>query len=233
MKKSIKENFFKKSIGSRTAWVFGIGPSTIPYLLPDCLQNSKEAPAFRRATESFLKIGDDIAIAKLQALEKSTGVIFWIYLHLSGHSPYGADTSGKKTGLWLPKKNQNLDGYQNPQFGVEISSANHGDNRVCQCGLLLLLITGTTDDLSEDCLRLNGLDSRLSDGKKKTSVMLWLHGGGFTNGNFAVEQGRLTMEENFCPKKGDFFFFFLLKRVLFSFFFFFFFFLFIIYIDFD
>ncbi len=42
------------------------------------------------------------------------------------------------------------------------------------------------DDVSEDCLRLNVWTPAIADGKKRP-VIVWLHGGGYTNGN-AIEQ---------------------------------------------
>jgi para-nitrobenzyl esterase len=42
------------------------------------------------------------------------------------------------------------------------------------------------DDVSEDCLKLNVWTPAIADGKKR-AVMVWLHGGGYANGN-AIEQ---------------------------------------------
>src|SRR3990170_1287087 len=55
------------------------------------------------------------------------------------------------------------------------------------------------DDVSEDCLKLNVWTPALNDGKKRP-VMVWLHGGGYTNGN-AIEQDGYH-GENFS-RKGD------------------------------
>ncbi|OFY62030.1 MAG: carboxylesterase, partial [Bacteroidetes bacterium RBG_13_43_22] len=51
------------------------------------------------------------------------------------------------------------------------------------------------DDVSEDCLRLNVFTPAIADGKKRP-VMVWLHGGGFTNGN-GIEQDGYN-GENLC-----------------------------------
>ncbi len=44
------------------------------------------------------------------------------------------------------------------------------------------------DDVSEDCLRLNVWTPAIADGQKRP-VMVWLHGGGYTNGNGIEQDG--------------------------------------------
>jgi para-nitrobenzyl esterase len=53
--------------------------------------------------------------------------------------------------------------------------------------------------VSEDCLKLNIWTPGLADGRKRP-VLVWLHGGGYTNGN-AIEQDGYD-GENFS-RKGD------------------------------
>lgn len=184
--KSNRREFFKK-IGVGTA---GIGiASTIPFT--SCASESKEAPP---SDEQFLKIGDDIAIANTSSGKVRGYILNDIYTYLG--IPYGADTSGKnrfmapqKPEPWTDTKPTIWWGNTAPQImdnryaNVDYSFADHWNY----------------DDLSEDCLRLNVWTPALSDGKKRP-VMLWLHGGGFTNGN-AVEQDGYH-GENFA-KKGD------------------------------
>lgn len=55
------------------------------------------------------------------------------------------------------------------------------------------------DDVSEDCLRLNVFTPAVNDGKKRP-VIVWLHGGGFTNGN-GIEQDGYNGEN--LSRKGD------------------------------
>src|SRR5882762_9972388 len=55
------------------------------------------------------------------------------------------------------------------------------------------------DDVSEDCLRINVWTPAINDGKKRP-VMVWLHGGGYTNGN-GIEQDGYN-GENFS-RRGD------------------------------
>jgi para-nitrobenzyl esterase len=54
------------------------------------------------------------------------------------------------------------------------------------------------DDVSEDCLRLNIWTPALGDGKKRP-VLVWLHGGGFTNGNGIEQDG--YHGENFSKRR--------------------------------
>jgi len=55
------------------------------------------------------------------------------------------------------------------------------------------------DDVSEDCLKLNIWTPALDDGGNRP-VMVWLHGGGYTNGNGIEQDG--YMGEN-LSRKGD------------------------------
>ena len=54
------------------------------------------------------------------------------------------------------------------------------------------------DDVSEDCLKLNVWTNGIADGKKRP-VLVWLHGGGFTNGNGIEQDG--YHGENFAKSK--------------------------------
>ena len=49
-------------------------------------------------------------------------------------------------------------------------------------------ITGIMMTFSEDCLSLNVFTPGYNDGKKR-AVMVWLHGGGWTNGNGIEHDG--------------------------------------------
>jgi para-nitrobenzyl esterase len=55
------------------------------------------------------------------------------------------------------------------------------------------------DDVSEDCLKLNVWTPAIADGGKRP-VMVWLHGGGYTNGN-AIEQDGYNGEN--LSRKGN------------------------------
>jgi para-nitrobenzyl esterase len=131
--------------------------------------------------EQILFIGDDIAIADTQYGKVQGFMLGGIY-HFRG-IPYGADTSGANRFMppqkpapwegtlpavwWGDSAPQIMDGrYDN----LWSSYADHWNY----------------DDVSEDCLRLNVWTPALNDGGRRP-VMVWLHGGGYTNGN-AIEQ---------------------------------------------
>lgn len=144
--------------------------------------------------DQYLQIGDDIAIAETSFGKVQGYILKGVYTYLG--IPYGADTSGKnrfmapqKPQPWTDIKPAIWWGNTAPQImdrryaNVHYSFADHWNY----------------DDVSEDCLRLNVWTPAIADGKKRP-VMLWLHGGGFTNGN-AIEQDGYH-GENFA-KKGD------------------------------
>lgn len=142
----------------------------------------------------YLKIGDDIAVADTSFGKIRGYQLNGVYTFLG--IPYGADTAGKNR-FMPPQKPQKWEGIKDtiwwgntaPQImdrryaNVHYSFADHWNY----------------DDVSEDCLKLNVWTNALADGKKRP-VMVWLHGGGFTNGN-AIEQDGYH-GENFA-KKGD------------------------------
>lgn len=144
--------------------------------------------------EQFLQIGDEIALATTTYGKIRGYQLNGIFTFLG--VPYGADTSGKNR-FMPPQKPEKWEGVKDtiwwgntaPQImdrryaNVHASFADHWNY----------------DDVSEDCLRLNIWTPAISDGKKR-AVMVWLHGGGFTNGN-AIEQDGYH-GENFS-RKGD------------------------------
>ena len=138
----------------------------------------------------LLFIGDNIALADTQ-YGKVKGYILRGINYFLG-IPYGADTSGPNR-FMPPQKPKPWDdifpavwwGNSAPQnmekryANVYQSWADHWNY----------------DDVSEDCLRLNIFTPAINDGKKRP-VMVWLHGGGFVNGN-GIEQDGYN-RENFC-----------------------------------
>jgi para-nitrobenzyl esterase len=144
--------------------------------------------------EQFLQIGDDIALANTTYGKIRGYMLNGIFTFLG--VPYGADTSGANR-FMPPQKPEKWDGVKDtiwwgntaPQImdrryaSVHYSFADHWNY----------------DDVSEDCLRLNVWTPAISDGKKRP-VLVWLHGGGFTNGNGIEQDG--YHGENFS-RKGD------------------------------
>ncbi|MCR9015349.1 carboxylesterase/lipase family protein [Aquiflexum gelatinilyticum] len=144
--------------------------------------------------EQFLQIGDDIAVAETTFGKIKGYRLNGVYTFLG--VPYGANTAGKNR-FMPPQKPEKWEGVKDtiwwgntaPQImdnryaNVHYSFADHWNY----------------DDLSEDCLKLNVWTNAIADGKKRP-VLVWLHGGGFTNGN-AIEQDGYH-GENFA-KNGD------------------------------
>jgi para-nitrobenzyl esterase len=150
-------------------------------------------PTAEDEDEQYLKIGDDIAIAQTAHGKIQGYILNGVYTFLG--VPYGADTSGKnrflppqKPGSWTDVKPTLWWGNTAPQImenryaNPHYSFADHWNY----------------DDVSEDCLRLNVWTNGLADGKKRP-VLVWLHGGGFTNGNGIEQDG--YHGENFAKSK--------------------------------
>ncbi|MEB2783503.1 carboxylesterase/lipase family protein [Algoriphagus persicinus] len=183
--KNNRREFFKK-VGVGTA---GLGlAATVPF---SSHANPPSKPA--ASGDQILQIGDDIAIANTDSGKVRGYILNDVYTFLG--VPYGADTSGKnrfmppqKPAPWTDVKPtiwwgntapQIMDNrYSNPDY----SFADHWNY----------------DDVSEDCLKLNVWSPAL-DGKKRP-VLVWLHGGGFTNGN-GIEQDGYHGEN--LSKNGD------------------------------
>jgi len=152
------------------------------------------APSLENEDEQYLHIGDDIAVANTSFGKIRGYQLNGVYTFLG--VPYGADTSGKnrfmppqKPSPWEGVKDTIWWGNTAPQImdrryaNAHASFADHWNY----------------DDVSEDCLKLNLWTNGLADGKKRP-VLVWLHGGGFTNGNGIEQDG--YHGENFA-KKGD------------------------------
>lgn len=172
--KNNRRDFLQK-IGLGTA-----GLATVPFV------GNANPPSPQKAEaddEQFLQIGDEIAIAQTSHGKIQGYILNGIYTYLG--VPYGADTAGKnrfmppqKPAPWSDIKPTLWWGNTAPQImdnryaSPHYSFADHWNY----------------DDVSEDCLKLNVWTSGLADGKKRP-VMVWLHGGGFTNGNGIEQDG--------------------------------------------
>ena len=130
--------------------------------------------------DQLLFVGDNIAVANTQYGKVRGFVLRGINQFLG--IPYGADTSGKnrfmppaKPEPWTDIKPTVWWGNTAPQI-MEKRYSNAYASFVDHWNY---------DDVSEDCLKLNVWTPKLDSGKRP--VVVWLHGGGFTNGN-AIEQ---------------------------------------------
>ncbi len=179
--KSNRREFFKK-----------VGVGTLAASVPFSSQAFAKESA-PNSDEQFLQIGDNIAIADTSNGKVRGYILNSTYTFLG--VPYGADTSGKnrfmapkKPEPWTDVKPTIWWGNTAPQImdnryaNVHYSFADHWNY----------------DDVSEDCLKLNVWTPSL-DGKRRP-VMVWLHGGGFTNGNGIEQDG--YHGENFA-QQGD------------------------------
>ncbi len=181
--KTNRRNFFQ-TMGAGAAG-FGFA-STLP--LASCA-----APAEDAATDDdqLLFIGDDIAIADT-AYGKVKGFILRGITQFRG-IPYGADTSGKNR-FMPPQKPERWDGVR-PAVWWGNSAPQLMDGRYGNA-YYSFVDHWNYDDVSEDCLKLNVWTPAIDD--KKRPVLVWLHGGGFTNGNGIEQDG--YMGENLSRK---------------------------------
>ena len=143
------------------------------------LSSAMPAPP-SKSDGQLLFVGDSIAVAPTE-FGKIRGFILRDIVQFLG-VPYGADTSGKnrfmppqKPAPWSDIKPCVWWGNTAPQI-MEKRYANQYASFVDHWNY---------DDVSEDCLKLNVWTPALDT--KKRPVIVWLHGGGFTNGN-AIEQ---------------------------------------------
>lgn len=184
--KTTRRNFFQTA-GLGAA---GLGiASTLP--LTSC---ATTAQANDETDEQVLLVGDDIAIAQT-VYGKVQGFILRGIYNFRG-IPYGADTSGKNR--FMPP--------QKPESWTEVKPTVWWGNTAPQImdnrygnAWASFVDHWNYDDVSEDCLKLNVWTPALADGKKRP-VMVWLHGGGYTNGN-GIEQDGYDGEN--LSRKGD------------------------------
>ena len=168
--KSNRRNFIQK-LGLSTAGL-GLG-STL----------SSEAKGFKpkeKEEEQVLFVGDNIAVATTQYGKVRGYILRGIHTFLG--ISYGADTGGENR--FMPP--------QKPKPWTDIKPAVWWGNSAPQImekryadQYASFVDHWNYDDVSEDCLKINVWTPALDN--KKRPVIVWLHGGGFVNGN-AVEQ---------------------------------------------
>lgn len=144
--------------------------------------------------EQFLKIGDEIAIAETGFGKIRGYQLNGVYTFLG--VPYGQNTAGKNR-FMPPQKPEKWEGIKDTIWWGNTAPQNM-DNRYANVHASFA-DHWNYDDVSEDCLKLNVWTNGIADGKKRP-VLVWLHGGGFTNGNGIEQDG--YHGENFA-KNGD------------------------------
>lgn len=179
---------FVKTMGAGATGI-ALGSATVA--AASCTSNNTEKSS---GDEQILFIGDNIALADTQYGKVKGYVLRGINYFLG--IPYGADTSGANR-FMPPQKPKTWDdvfpavwwGNSAPQI-MEKRYANAYSSWADHWNY---------DDVSEDCLRLNVFTPAINDGVKRP-VLVWFHGGGFTNGN-GIEQDGYNGEN--LARKGD------------------------------
>ena len=120
--------------------------------------------------EQQLFIGDNIAVAQTQYGKVKGFILKGIY-NFRG-VPYGASTAGENR-FMPPREPEPWEGIRPAVFWGDTAPQK---------------TKGNYYDVSEDCLMLNIWTPGLTDNKKRP-VLVWLHGGGFTNGNGIEQDG--------------------------------------------
>jgi para-nitrobenzyl esterase len=133
--------------------------------------------------EQVLFIGDDIAVTDT-AYGKVRGYILRGIHYFLG-IPYGADTSGENRFMPPKKPEPWTDIFPAVWWGN--SAPQNMENRYAN-RYQSFVDHWNYDDVSEDCLRINVFTPGYGDGRKRP-VLVWLHGGGFTNGNGIEQDG--------------------------------------------
>ncbi len=185
--KSNRRNFIK-TVGTGAT---GLALGSASVNLASCTSSGMGK---KQGDEQILFIGDNIALADTQ-YGKVKGYILRGINYFLG-IPYGADTSGQNR--FMPP--QSPAPWQDvfPAVWWGNSAPQNMDKRYANL-YQSFSDHWNYDDVSEDCLRLNVFTPAVNDGKMRP-VLVWLHGGGFTNGN-GIEQDGYN-GENFA-RKGD------------------------------
>jgi para-nitrobenzyl esterase len=131
----------------------------------------------------ILQVGDDIAVAPTRHGRVRGCVLRGIHTFLG--VPYGADTSGPNRFLPPREPKPWADVFPALWWGNSAPQDMQGRYRDRYYSFR---DHWNYDDVSEDCLRLNVFTPACADGKKRP-VLLWLHGGGFVNGNGIEHDG--------------------------------------------
>ena len=139
-----------------------------------------------------LFIGDEIAIADTKYGKVQGFILRGIYTFRG--IPYGANTGGENR-FMPPKEPQPWEDVY-PALWWGNSAPQIMDGRYSN-SFSSFRDQWNYDDVSEDCLKLNVWTTGLADGEKRP-VMVWLHGGGYTNGNGIEQDG--YMGENLSRK---------------------------------
>jgi len=167
---------------TRRNFIQSMGVGAIGLSLPNTSFGKNPTSESPIEEDQVLHIGDNIAIAQTEYGKVRGFILRGIHQFLG--IPYGADTGGKnrfmppqKPTPWTDVKPTIWWGNTAPQI-MEKRYANVVSSFVDHWNY---------DDVSEDCLKLNIWTPALDN--KKRPVIVWLHGGGFVNGNGIEQDG--------------------------------------------
>lgn len=159
------------AIGARSG-VSAAAPSTRP---PAMAPAADEGP--------IVQIGENIAVVTTTYGKVRGYILRGIHYYLG--VPYGADTSGANRFMPPQKPKPWPDVYPALWWG---NTAPQVMDRRYANAFVAWRDHWNYDDVSEDCLKLNVFTPGVNDGKKRP-VLVWMHGGGFTNGNAIEHDG--------------------------------------------
>ena len=167
---------------TRRNFIQTLGIGAIGLTIPKTSLGNIQAHDLNIDEDQLLHIGDNIAIAQTEYGKVRGFILRGIHQFLG--IPYGADTSGKNRFMppqkpvpWNDIKPTIWWGNSAPQI-MEKRYANVYSSFVDHWNY---------DDVSEDCLKLNIWTPALDKGNRP--VIVWLHGGGFVNGNGIEQDG--------------------------------------------
>ena len=167
---------------TRRNFIQSRGVGAIVLSLPNVSFGKNKTNELIAEEDQILHIGDNIAVAQTEYGKVRGFILRGIHQFLG--IPYGADTSGKnrfmppqKPTPWTDVKPTIWWGNTAPQI-MEKRYANVVSSFVDHWNY---------DDVSEDCLKLNVWTPALDN--KKRPVVVWLHGGGYVNGNGIEQDG--------------------------------------------
>ncbi|HEY3390206.1 MAG TPA: carboxylesterase family protein [Prolixibacteraceae bacterium] len=170
--KTSRRNFFQ-TLGAGAA---GLGLTSIPFV-----SNASDM-SFQDNDGQQLQIGDSIAIADTKYGKVKGFILRGINCYRG--IPYGADTSGKNR--FMPPQPPKAWSNILPAVWWGNTAPQIMDNRYANA-YSSFVDHWNYDDVSEDCLKLNIWTPAID--KKKRPVLVWLHGGGYTNGNGIEQDG--------------------------------------------
>ncbi|MDR0538786.1 MAG: carboxylesterase family protein [Tannerellaceae bacterium] len=175
--KNVDRRTFIKDLGLGSVAV-GAGSLT------SCRLSSTDAEkASKDADQPVLQIGENIAVANTEYGKVKGFIMRGVYTFLG--IPYGADTGGENR-FMPPRKREPWEGIRPAVFYGNSAPQSIYDRSATSYGAFI--DHWNYDEVSEDCLTINIWTNGLADDGKRP-VILWLHGGGYSNGNGIEQDG--------------------------------------------